>query len=310
MSGNTFDRSVRFYRSFIASNLPITPVDEIDEKQSEEFDSYYIAKYDDHGNLKEFRKYLHVEDNNSVQAELVFTDRYEYSRSGQLTSRELIHADGKESHWFFEVRDPDEIDGKVLLLAHNQLSEIEGEIISKSVTSKRSGSEFSFEAITNYLRSAERIMQQALNDPDLQLCPTTIDTDTEHGRLSLPPFDLDEMFLKSFLAEFQTRVLQREEFVCLPSVKLLFEKYPDGRRGFEELKIRAVAASPVRMSVDQKFLPIAILSVFGRFEWNDAVVEFVGSLLERVKLSLEGILEIGRRDDASAQKPQMNASDD
>lgn len=308
MTGITFDKSVRFYRSFMASSLPVIPIDEIDEKQSEELVSFYTAKFDERGHLSEFQKYLNLEDKNLLRTELVFTDRYDYSETGQLTSRELVHADGKESHWFFEVREPDEIDGKTLLYAHNQLSEVQSDLCSQISNSRLSGREFAFEMSVDYLRSAERILQSALKDPDLRLLPAVILSD--RGWLSLPPFEIDEMILKNFLAEFQTHVLQQEEFVCLPSAKLLDEKYPDGRKGFEELKIRAVAAASVRMSVDRKFLPVAILSVFGRSEWTDAEVEFLESLLNRIRRSLEGILEIGRRDEASQNNRQRSTSED
>lgn len=93
---------IKFFRSFAAEIQPVQPCQEISQAETESLNTYYEARYDDEGRVREFIKHLRERNpDNHLSWLTMFTEKYEYWPSGRLQTRLLVAADGSKQTWNF-----------------------------------------------------------------------------------------------------------------------------------------------------------------------------------------------------------------
>jgi len=159
-----FGESTRFFRSFTATTMPVVPVDEVGSNAINQLVSFYAADFDENGRLARCRKFLNVEDDEAGGLNLVFDDQYTYSGDGNLESRVLVRADGNEVRWIFDASN-EAGRWRDVSLAHDQLTELEGRVMSDVRETDLCGNELAVSLVRSYLTSAEQVLRVATQDP-------------------------------------------------------------------------------------------------------------------------------------------------
>lgn len=84
-----------YFKSFAGYTIPYRPISPIKEDDAKSLQTYYIAFYNDNGQITEFSKYF--------KGKLVFKDVYTYDDMGKLHKRILTNtATKKETIGFFD----------------------------------------------------------------------------------------------------------------------------------------------------------------------------------------------------------------
>ena len=270
--------------------MPVVPVDEVGADDIGQLTSFYAAEFDDHGRLSRLRKYLNLEIDEEDCPKLVFDDQYSYSTDGALKTRTLIRADGNESRWFFESSNEAGF-WRDSSLAHDQLTELESQVMSDVRTTDLRGDEFTASLVPSYLTSAEQVLRTATQDPRsvvLLLIPGRKNDLVQLHPLH-PPNDVDTL-LADLTMVLKPAMLENE----LPLVYPNADSLSGIDRFFADHQIRALAAHPVQAQFDEttNFGMIAMLAFR---DWPATSSEQVMSLLKRAAVFVELLIEFGRR---------------
>lgn len=83
-----------YYESFADYDIPFRPLGEIILEKAKSRDSYYIAYFNDDGNIISFEKYLY--------GKKEFHDQYFYKSNGTPERRELTKASGEIVIQYFD----------------------------------------------------------------------------------------------------------------------------------------------------------------------------------------------------------------
>jgi hypothetical protein len=95
--------TVKYFRSFSSSSYPITPLHEMDLRDARDLPTYYEARFDPRGLLRQFIKYLKQRRSETEEHwENVFTEEYEYFPTGRLKQRTLSSAGAESKTWSFD----------------------------------------------------------------------------------------------------------------------------------------------------------------------------------------------------------------
>jgi hypothetical protein len=302
MTQITFGKNTKFFRSFTATTMPIVPIDEISPDDIDNHVSFYAADFDDGGRLIRCRKFLNVEDAEGNVRNLVFDDQYAYSTVGCLESRTLVRADGKESHWFFDTSTDADL-WRDFVLAQDELTEIESRAMSSVWASDMRGNEFAVASVRQYLTSAEQVLRAATQDPAAtigMLIPRSEDEwQSLHPSDDLIPGDIDEVLMPHML-ECEL------PFVCASATDLS-DALSEGSRVFRDNQIRALAAQPVRVK-DEEVTRIGVIVMLARRDWAKGTAEPVMSVLKRIAVFVELLLELGLRENSLEARLDANSS--
>lgn len=306
MTQSAFNDSTRFFRSFTAHTMPVVPVDEVALEDIEQLASFYAVDFDEKGRLARCRKFLHVDDD-EVGLSLEFDDNYTYAPNGNVESRTLIRADGRETRWFFE--DSDETSSlRNLRAAQDELTDIEGALLSDTWEPELRGSEFVRIAVPRYLTSSEQVLRSATQDPRTGVSLSIPGADS--GRLRLHPRDdrigsLDDLFLKGLMDHLLDGDLP---VVCVDQSELS-AICPEAEKMFVDEHVRALAAYPVRVRIDGP-TAFGVIAVFAFRDWPETVASQVESLLKRIAIFVELLIEVAQRDSPIPQRRGGNNSSD
>jgi len=299
MTQITFGKNTKFFRSFTATTMPIVPIDEISPDDIDNHVSFYAADFDDGGRLIRCRKFLNVEDAEGNVRNLVFDDQYAYSTEGRLESRTLARADGKESHWFFDTSTDADL-WRDFILAQDELTEIESRAMSSVWASDMRGNEFAVASVRQYLTSAEHVLRAATQDPAAtidMLIPLSNDK-----WLSLHPSD--ERLLDDSNGFLMAPLLERGSSLVCANAGDLSAAFSDGI--FTDKQVRALAAQPVRVK-DGETIAVGIVAMLACRDWIGSTAESVMSVLKRIAVFVELLLELGLRENSLEAKRDANA---
>ncbi|MCH8045251.1 MAG: hypothetical protein IID44_16190 [Planctomycetes bacterium] len=292
MTQTDFDKSTRFFRSFTATTMPVVPVDEVDASHTRHLVSFYAADFDENGRLTRCRKFLNVEDDEAINLDLVFDDHYTYSTDGILESRILVRADGNEVRWIFDASN-EAGRWRDVSLAQDQLTELERRVMSDVRATDLCGNELAVSTVRDYLTSAEQVLRVATQDPRsalLLLIPGSGDEwiQLHSARDAISSLEDIELVLMPHLLEFGSPI------VCA-NLNELKDDLAEGRRFLIDHQIRALAAHPVCVK-DDETTAVGVIVMLAFRDWPQASSEQVMSLLKRITVFVELLIEIGRRD--------------
>ncbi|MBN2217141.1 MAG: hypothetical protein JW719_07175 [Pirellulales bacterium] len=301
MNSNLFDASTRFFKSFVAGELPLRPVDEVDAEHIGGLVSFYAADYDETGKLTRLRKFLNADDTRSRAMELVFTENYEYAENGELRCRTLIRSDGKESRWFFGVG------SRKSYSCHDRLSAIEADIIRDIQQSDLRGRALAH-AMTRKMREmSESVFKNLAEDPGLGLCLLTLAEDIGWEPLDMP-HDLG-FFPANLVEVVEPLVLNRNTPLLLPSVNDLTLLPTDCETVFRMSGISSIGAMPIRMCMDDQVVPVAILLALVHRPLDSDRQQCMDAMLRRTASFFEILLEMGRRESLGESIPPKSNED-
>ncbi len=89
--------STKFFRSFSATTYPVEPLNEVTQDEAIHLVTYYEAKFDSEGQLREFTKRLKQRNGDKEPKWIdMFVEKYDYYPSGCLKQRKLIDSMGHE----------------------------------------------------------------------------------------------------------------------------------------------------------------------------------------------------------------------
>lgn len=83
-----------YFESFANYGIPFRPIKEISKDEIGKRESYYVAVFNEEGQIISFSKYLN--------GNLEFIDNYIYDANGVLDRRELIKSTGEKIIQFFD----------------------------------------------------------------------------------------------------------------------------------------------------------------------------------------------------------------
>lgn len=295
MTGESSPPMLRYFRSFTALDLPVSPMNEVAPEEIDALVSFYTATFDNAGRLQEFRKYINANDAGINRRELVFVDRYQYSSDGKLACRFLTHQDGKESRWYFN--NGGDASERALSSAHDQLVNSNARILHDVTQSSLAGRELAYVFGMQLLQNAERIFRDMTRDENLRLISMSIGGDGTW--IAMLPFEWDEsMPLRVLLAENEETIFTANRPLVFRSPAEMFDKSPELAALTDQLKWPALALMPFTLRAE-KLVPAGVICVMGKHEWSAVTASHVKSLLHRIVLDFEFLLELGRRDELS-----------
>ena len=85
-----------YYESFANYEIPFRPIGELSADEAKLRDAYYVAYFNNNSKIVTFTKYL--------KGEIVFSDKYIYSRSSFLEQRELTKSTGEIVIQYFDKK--------------------------------------------------------------------------------------------------------------------------------------------------------------------------------------------------------------
>lgn len=83
-----------YYGDFATYKIPFRPIEELTPSEAKTRDVYYLAYFNDGGEILSFTKYL--------KGKIEFSDKYIYDQSGILERRELTKSTGEVIIQYFD----------------------------------------------------------------------------------------------------------------------------------------------------------------------------------------------------------------